>query len=97
MTLHSLALNLLKIRILFILITAIEETFVKKVLVSLECFNEKEVNFYVFENKEENYITNGVTKTYTRTAPVDKKWKVCDIRYCQENKSKIIYVIDPML
>ena len=30
-------------------------------------------NFYVFENKEENHIKNGVTKTYSRTARVDKK------------------------
>ena len=29
----------------------------------------KKVNFYVFEDKEGSYITNGV----------DKKWKVCDI------------------
>lgn len=42
-------------------------------LESPECFNEKEENFYVFENIEESYVKNGVTKTYTGTVRVDKK------------------------
>ena len=66
-------------------------------LESPECFSEKEVNFYVFENKEESYIKNGVTKTYTRTARVDKKWKVCGIIKKILKRVKIIYIIDPML
>lgn len=48
-------------------------------LESPECFTEKEENFYVFENIEESYVKNGVTKTYTGTVRVDKKQKLCDV------------------
>ena len=41
-------------------------SFVQNVLEYPECISKKETNFYVFENKEESYVKNGVTKTYTR-------------------------------
>ena len=97
MTLHNSATEFIKNQNTLYPSYCKEETFFKNVLEYPECFSEKEVNFYVFENKEESYIKNGVTKTYTRTARVDKKWKVCGIIKKILKRVKIIYIIDPML
>ena len=37
-----------------------------------ERFSSKSVNYYVFEIKQESYVKEGVTKTYSRTTRVDK-------------------------
>ena len=80
MTLHSSATEFIKNQNTIYPNYCREETFAKNVLGSPECLSEKEVNLYTFENKKESYIKNGeIIQSYTRTACVDKKWKVFDI------------------
>lgn len=41
----------------------------------LECASEKEVSYYVFEIKDEYYISSGEKKTYIREPPDSVKKK----------------------
>ena len=41
--------------------------------------SKENVNYYIFESVLQDYVKEGVTKTYTRTTRVDKNESVCDI------------------
>ena len=44
-----------------------------------ECDDIKEINYYVFATKTGPFTKNDKNTEYSRTAPVDKKDKICDI------------------
>ena len=49
----------------------------------------KEINYYVFETKIGSFTKNGKNTEYSRTAPVDKKDKICNIvgKFLQKGES----------
>ena len=53
-----------------------QESFESTVNLYPEFFDEKEVKYYIFEQKEEKYYKNGEEKTYYRTARIDKHTRV---------------------